>query len=229
MREIIFDTETTGFAHDDGDRLVEIGCIEVINGIPTGKTFQAYCNPERDSSPGAEEVHGLTRAFLSEKPFFAEIADDLLAFIGDSPLIAHNASFDFGFLNMELSRCGRDAICLTRMIDTVALARKRHPGAKTSLDALCTRYGIDRSHRTKHGALLDAELLAQVYIELNGGRQIGLELAAEGAWPEVAVVSIPANQRPYRTPRPHVATAEELARHVAFLQTVQSPLWQRAR
>ena len=181
MREIVFDTETTGLDPKTGDRMVEIGCIEMVNLVPTGNSFHAYFNPERDMPAGAEAVHGLSAAFLADKPLFRDQAADLLAFIGDSPLVAHNAGFDFGFLNSELGLCQLEPVCTTRMVDTVALARKRHPGAKLSLDALCSRYGIDRSHRVKHGALLDAELLAQVYVELKGGRQIGLELAAEAA------------------------------------------------
>jgi DNA polymerase-3 subunit epsilon len=161
--------------------MVEIGCIEMIGRVMTGETYHAYFNPERAMPAAAENVHGLSDKFLSDKPLFAQKADDLLAFLGDSPLVAHNASFDFGFLNNELQRCGREAIGLDRMVDTVALARVRHPGAKLSLDALCTRYGIDRSHRVKHGALLDAELLAHLYIELTGGRQIGLGLVDDAA------------------------------------------------
>src|SRR5262249_17900097 len=159
-------------------RLVEIGCVELVNRVPTGSVYHAYFNPERDMPAAAEAVHGLSAAFLSDKPKFGEKAEELLEFLGNAPLVAHNAGFDFGFLNAELSAIGLTSVCHSRMIDTVALARVRHPGAKLSLDALCTRYGIDRSHRTKHGALLDAELLAQVYVELTGGRQIGLELAA---------------------------------------------------
>ena len=226
MREIVFDTETTGLDPSSGDRMVEIGCIEMVNRVPTGETFHAYVNPERDMPAGAEAVHGLSAAFLSDKPRFHEIAEALLAFIGDSPLIAHNAAFDFGFLNAELAICERDAVCLTRMIDTVAIARKRHPGAKLSLDALCTRYGVDRSHRVKHGALLDAELLAQVYVELTGGRQIGLELAAETAGAQI--IAMPRRavvDRTHRSPRPHAASAEELARHLAFIGRMNSPLW----
>lgn len=175
MREIVFDTETTGLDPSTGDRMVEIGCIEIVNLVPTGKTYHAYFNPQRDMPGGAEAVHGLSAAFLADKPLFRDKADELLEFIADAPLVAHNAGFDFAFLNAELGLCERTSVCLTRMIDTVALAKRRHPGAKLSLDALCTRYGIDRSHRVKHGALLDAELLAQVYVELKGGRQIGLD------------------------------------------------------
>lgn len=230
MREIVFDTETTGLDPRSGDRMVEIGCIELFNLMPTGKTFHAYFNPERDMPAGAEAVHGLSRAFLADKPLFHELAEELLAFIGDSPLIAHNAGFDFAFLNAELGSCARDGVCTSRMVDTVALAKKRHPGAKLSLDALCTRYGIDRSHRVRHGALLDAELLAQVYVELRGGRQIGLELAAERApgigGAEVVAISVrqpPPRER--REPRPHSASPTERERHRIFIAGIESPLW----
>lgn len=226
MREIVFDTETTGLDPASGDRMVEIGCVELMNRVPTGQTFHAYFNPERDMPAGAEAVHGLSSAFLADKPLFRDTAQALLEFIADSPLVAHNAAFDFGFLNAELSLCEREAVCMSRMIDTVALARKRHPGAKLSLDALCSRYGVDRSHRVKHGALLDAELLAQVYVELTGGRQIGLELAAETSRTDViAVVSRPRTQRTPRPARPHAASAEELSRHRAFLARMEAPLW----
>ena len=226
MREIVFDTETTGLDPRTGDRMVEIGCIELLNLMPTGATFHAYFNPERDMPAGAEAVHGLSRAFLSDKPLFRERAEELLAFIGDSPLIAHNAGFDFAFLNAELSVCARDAVCTSRMVDTVALAKKRHPGAKLSLDALCTRYGIDRSHRVRHGALLDAELLAQVYVELRGGRQIGLELAAEQPNAEVVSLSVRyAPQGERREPRPHAASQAERERHRIFIAGIKSPLW----
>jgi len=225
MREIIFDTETTGLDPLSGDRMVEIGCIELINRVPTGHTFHAYFNPDRTMPAAAEAVHGLSDAFLADKPRFAERAAELLEFLGDSPLVAHNAGFDFGFLNAELAICGMDGVDKARMVDTVAMARVRHPGAKNSLDALCTRYGIDRSHRTRHGALLDAELLAQVYVELTGGRQIGLELAEAGDQSVIATVSPPARERPFRAPRPHTASEAELAAHRAFLETISSPLW----
>lgn len=225
MREIVFDTETTGLDPATGDRMVELGCIEMVNRVATGRIFHAYFCPDRSMPAGAEAVHGLSEAFLADKPRFAEKAEELLEFIADSPLVAHNASFDFGFLNAELAICGLDTVCTTRMVDTLALARRRHPGAKLSLDALCTRYGIDRSHRTRHGALLDAELLAQVYVELTGGRQIGLELAADITEELVEVrIAAPAN-RVFREPRPHAASAEELARHGAFIATIPSPLW----
>jgi DNA polymerase III subunit epsilon len=225
MREIIFDTETTGFDPQTGDRMVEIGCIEMVGRVMTGNTFHAYFNPERAMPSAAEQVHGLSDRFLSDKALFAHKVDELLEFIGDSPLVAHNASFDFGFLNMELERCGRAAVAMERMIDTVALARVRHPGAKLSLDALCTRYGIDRSHRVKHGALLDAELLAHLYIELTGGRQIGLGLASEEAnflGGEIHRVSV---DRIYREPRAHMASEAELERHRAFIASIPEALW----
>ena len=207
--------------------MVEIGCVEIVNLMPTGNTYHAYFNPERDMPSGAEAVHGLSTAFLADKPLFRHKASELLEFIGDSPLVAHNASFDFGFLNAELTLCDLEGVCLTRMIDTVAIAKKRHPGAKLSLDALCSRYGIDRSHRVKHGALLDAELLAQVYVELKGGRQIGLELAmqsrANSAPEPVAVRQAPAGAR--REPRPHSASEAELARHRKFMAGIENALW----
>ena len=205
--------------------MVEIGCIEMVNRVSTGETFHAYFNPERDMPPQAEAVHGLSAMFLSDKPKFVELVDQFLEFIGDSPLVAHNAGFDLGFLNMELGNCGLDALPRERTIDTVAMARMRHPGAKNSLDALCTRYGIDRSHRTKHGALLDAELLAQVYVELTGGRQIGLELAANRNESVISVVSTLIRTRPLRPARPHRASAEELAAHAEFVGKIASPLW----
>ena len=163
--------------------------------------------------------------FLADKPLFASKVSELLEFLGTSPLVAHNAGFDFGFLNMELARCGLGPLGRERMVDTVAMARVRHPGAKNSLDALCTRYGIDRSHRTKHGALLDAELLCQVYVELTGGRQIGLELAAESIEIHAELVSAQAAPRTYREPRAHAADAAELAAHAVFLETIAAPLW----
>jgi len=229
MREIVFDTETTGLDPQNGDRMVEIGCIEMINRVPTGRTFHAYFNPGRTMPAGAEAVHGLNDAFLADKPSFHERAEELLEFLGDAMLVAHNAGFDFGFLNMELGVCARDPVCRSRMVDTVALAKTRHPGAKLSLDALCTRYGIDRSHRVKHGALLDAELLAQLYVELTGGRQIGLGLVSSAAANDVQIGVLVARERPYREPRPHAASAAELARHAAFVAGLADPIWMQAR
>lgn len=227
MREIVFDTETTGLNAGGGDRLVEVGCIEMVNRIETGRTFHAYINPERPMPAEAQAVHGLSDAFLSDKPRFADIVDALLAFLGhDAALVAHNAAFDFGFIDAELVRAGYPPLDRGRMIDTVAMARKLHPGAKHSLDALCTRYGIDRSHRVKHGALLDAELLAQLYVEMTGGRQIGLGLAAEPAGqPALSAASAITVARAFRAPRPHAASAEELAAHAAFIATIDQALW----
>jgi DNA polymerase-3 subunit epsilon len=227
MREIIFDTETTGFDPQNGDRMVEIGCIEMVGRVMTGNVYHAYFNPERAMPAAAENVHGLSDKFLSDKPFFSQKAEELLLFLEDSPLVAHNASFDFGFLNNELLKCGRSLIGLDRMIDTVAMARVRHPGAKLSLDALCTRYGIDRSHRVKHGALLDAELLAHLYIELTGGRQIGLSLVSDAATSDIEFNTFTNIQssRPYREPRPHAASAAELARHSEFIAGIKDAIW----
>jgi DNA polymerase-3 subunit epsilon len=227
MREIVFDTETTGLSPHDGHRLVEIGCVEIVNRCETGRTFHAYINPERSMPSEAEQVHGLSETFLSDKPCFHAVVDDLIAFVGDSPLVAHNATFDFAFLNWELENCGRAPLPLARMVDTLPMARTRHPGAKHSLDALCTRYGVDRSQRVKHGALLDAELLAQVYVELCGGRQIGLMLAEETVRvaERATAAAIVRAARPVRIARPHAASAEELARHAAFIQGLTDPLW----
>ena len=227
MREIVFDTETTGLNPTGGDRMVEIGCVEVYNRVETGRTFHAYFNPERVMPSDAEAVHGLTNIFLSDKPRFYERVEELLEFIGDSPLVAHNAAFDFGFLNFELELCRRPLVCMSRMVDTLALARSKHPGAKHSLDALCVRFGIDRSHRVKHGALLDAQLLAQVYVELTGGRQIGLGLVAEAGSVAVQQSTRPVTIRQPRPPRPHFAAAEELERHRAFIAQLVNPIWAR--
>ena len=232
MREIVFDTETTGLNPHSGDRLVEIGCVELFNRVETGRTFHSYFNPMRPMPSEAEAVHGLSDRFLSDKPLFGDVCEDLLEFIGDSPLVAHNASFDFGFINHELGQCGRPTVCSSRMIDTLPIARQKFPGAKHSLDALCTRFGVDRSLRVKHGALIDAQLLAQVYVELTGGRQIGLTLVAE----IIASESEPAGSAPssdtmivatVRPPRPHSPSEEELERHAAFLARITDPIWNR--
>lgn len=227
MREIVFDTETTGLNPGGGDRIVEIGCVEVYNRVETGRSFHAYFNPDRDMPFDAQEVHGLSNLFLSDKPRFLERADELLDFLEDSPLVAHNASFDFGFLNFELERCGKPPISMSRMVDTLTLARTKHPGAKHSLDALCMRFGVDRSQRIKHGALLDAQLLAQVYVELTGGRQIGLGLVAVTERLGVAANAAAARARELRPARPHFAHFEELERHRAFIAKLVNPLWAR--
>jgi DNA polymerase-3 subunit epsilon len=180
MREIVFDTETTGLDPFQGHRLVEIGCIELVNRIPSGQHFHRYINPERDIPAEAFAVHGLSLDFLKDKPRFPDICEELIEFIGDAPLVAHNASFDLGFLNAELERCKKILLTRDRLVDTLMLARRRHPGGSNRLDDLCARYGIDNSRRTKHGALLDAELLAEVYVELIGGRQASLILVESG-------------------------------------------------
>jgi DNA polymerase-3 subunit epsilon len=227
MREIVFDTETTGLNPASGDRMVEIGCIEIVNRIETGRHFHAYFNPERAMPAEAEAVHGLSTIFLSDKPLFPDVVESLLEFIEDSPLVAHNAGFDFGFLNHELGRCGRPSVCTGRMVDTLSIARTRHPGAKHSLDALCMRFGIDRSHRVKHGALLDAQLLAQVYVELTGGRQIGLGLVADTEPLGISSGASSVRVRQRREPRPHAPLVEELNRHRAFIEKLVNPLWSR--
>ncbi len=229
MREIIFDTETTGFDPHSGDRMVEMGCIEMIDRVATGNSYHCYYNPQRNMPAQAEEVHGLSEKFLSEKPLFSEKARELLEFIQDSALVAHNASFDFGFLNAELVRCELPPVAMDRMVDTLAIAKKLHPGAKLSLDALCSRYGIDRSHRVKHGALLDAELLAQLYIELTGGRQIGLCLASDnGVKADIKNHDHVQNKesKPLRKARHFEISAAELEQHEKFMATIENPIWQ---
>jgi DNA polymerase-3 subunit epsilon len=227
MREIIIDTETTGLNPRTGDRIVEIGALELVNHVPTGRSYQVYLNPEREMPAEAERVHGLTAAFLADKPLFQAICDEFLAFVGDAPLIAHNASFDIGFVNAELERVGRTPLPADRTIDTYELARRKFPGAQASLDALCRRFQIDTAHRTKHGALLDAQLLAQVYLELVGGREPGLLLnVATGiaARPTggAAIAAVAA-----KAPRPHAPSAEERAAHDAFLNGLKDPIWRR--
>lgn len=225
MREIIFDTETTGLDPLNGDRVVEIGCIEVINLIATGQTFHVYINPERDMPDGAFRVHGLSAEFLSKHKRFEEIADDFIAFVGeDAKLVAHNGTFDIGFLNAELERCGRPIIARERLIDTLVLARRRHGFASNKLDDLCARYGIDNSRRTKHGALLDAELLAEVYAELMGGRQasFGLAIADEPRakrGEETAIAVRPEPLAPRLTP-------DDVAAHRSFITNLgEAALW----
>lgn len=225
MREIVLDTETTGLDPLQGHRIVEIGAVELLNHIPTGKTYHTYINPERDVPREAEAVHGLSSAFLKDKPVFAKIADELLEFIGDTLLIIHNASFDVGFLNAELGFIKRPPILYERIIDTLALAKKRHPMGPNSLDALCKRYGIDIAKRTKHGALLDSELLAGVYLELIGGRQITLTLPKTDN-----VRHLQTGNPPTRTqrinPLPPRLSEEELMRHEALVKSLgASALW----
>lgn len=225
MREIVLDTETTGLNALTGDRLVEIGCVELDNGIPTGRNWHFYFNPERDMPAEAEAVHGLSAAFLADKPLFAELADEFLAFVDGARLVIHNAEFDIGFLNMELGRCGRPLLDAANVVDTLALARRRHPGGGNRLDDLCQRYGIDNSRRTKHGALLDSELLAEVYIELNGGRQAGLALVAHERREAGGTIKAP-EARP--APLPGRLSDDERAAHAAFVATLgENAIWQR--
>lgn len=228
MREIVLDTETTGLDPKEGHRLVELGCIELINHLSTGETYQQYIDPKRNMPTAAFEIHGLTETFLSEFPVFSEIVDGFLDFIGGDTLIIHNAAFDIGFINAELKIAGKPNIEMSQTIDTVSIARRLFPGAPASLDALCRRYGIDNSTRTKHGALLDAELLADVYLELQGGREPGLtfapkhngpatELDQKSAMGEVEITT--------RRARPHTASPEERAAHTTFIETLKDPLW----
>lgn len=226
MREIVFDTETTGLDPENGDRIVEIGAVELFNHLPTGRTFHQYINPERPMAEEAFQVHGLGDAFLADKPRFAEIAAEFVAFMGDARLVAHNAAFDFRFLNAEFARCEMQAITWDRVVDTLALARQKFPGSPCSLDALCRRFAIDNSARTLHGALLDSEILAEVYLELVGGRQPGFTLAlgngddGDGAerW----------RPRPREKPLPHRLTEAEAAAHEAFVAELgENALWTR--
>jgi DNA polymerase III subunit epsilon len=225
MREIILDTETTGLDPLRGDRLVEIGCVEIFNRMPTGQTFHRYFNPERDMPAEAFAVHGLSSEFLAGKPFFAEEVDDFLTFIGDAPLVIHNASFDIGFINAELDRIKRSPISRERLVDTLLLARRKHPGVSNRLDDLCSRYAIDNSRRTKHGALLDAELLAEVYIDLIGARQSQLVLAAETRDARVtAHGEMPRRQR--EVPLVPRLTEADRAAHRDFVLTLgDKPIW----
>lgn len=220
MRELVIDTETTGLDPTDGHRVVEIAVVELMNHLPTGRTFHAYINPERDMPEAALAVHGLTREFLTAHPLFAQVAQDFLDFIGEDALVIHNAEFDLAFINAELRRAGLVAL-KPRIVDTLLLARQRFPGQPANLDALCRRFAIDLSDREKHGALIDGQLLAAVYLELIGGRQPGLDLiAAEAAATAVAMVA-----RAPRPIRPHAPSPEELAAHAAFIARLKEPLW----
>ena len=225
VREIVLDTETTGLDPRQGHRIVEVGCLELINHIPTDRHFHRYINPECDISDEAVAVHGLTRERLSKEPVFAAIAGDFLDFIGDSKLIIHNADFDVGFLNWELAALGLPQMPSDRATCTVKLARRRFPGAPASLDALCRRFGVDNSGRTLHGALLDAQLLAECYVELLGGRQQGLALAVQAAAVSLAAGSTTAIQR---TPRAHSPSEEEVAAHAAMVASLKTALWLEA-
>ena len=234
MREIVLDTETTGLDPSNGDRIVEIGCLELVNRLPTGKTYHVYINPERDMPREAEAVHGLSTAFLADKPVFAEIAEEIIAFVKGAALIIHNAAFDMKFLNAELALMGRDDLRGAEIIDTLTMARKKFPGAPASLDALCRRFGVDNSGRDLHGALIDSELLAGVYLELSGGRQPGLVFQADGGPVAAEGAQTPdARPQPLRAARqrreaalaPRLSAAERAA-HQAFLQALpQRAIW----
>ncbi|MCA0431926.1 MAG: DNA polymerase III subunit epsilon [Proteobacteria bacterium] len=219
MREIILDTETTGLSAAEGHRIVEIGAVELLNHVPTGKTFHVYINPERDMPKEAEAVHGLSAAFLKDKPVFSAIVEDFVRFIGEATLVIHNAQFDMGFINAELSYVDRQPVDYGQVVDTLQIARRKFPMASNSLDALCKRFGIDNSRRTKHGALLDAELLAEVYLELIGGRQTAMDLvAAEAARPKTLAVSRASQSLQRVRQLPPRLSAEEEAAHAALVK-----------
>jgi DNA polymerase-3 subunit epsilon len=228
MREIVLDTETTGLDPLRGDRLVEIGCVEIYNRMPTGQTFHRYINPQRDMPKEAFDVHGLSAEFLADKPLFAAVAEEFLTFIGDAPLVIHNASFDIGFINAELEKTARPAIPRDRLVDTLLLARRKHPGVSNRLDDLCSRYAIDNSRRTKHGALLDAELLAEVYIDLIGARQSQLILAEQTQSRGHTLADAPRRQRP--EPLAQRLSADEFAAHKSFIESLgDKALWNEFR
>jgi DNA polymerase-3 subunit epsilon len=217
MREVVLDTETTGLDASDGHRIVEIACIELFDHIKTGRTWQRYVNPERDMPQDALRVHGLTTEFLSTNARFSEVADEFVAFVGGDRLVTHNAEFDLGFINAELIRSHRPPISADH-VDTLVLARRRFPGAPASLDALCRRFGIDLTGREKHGAKIDCELLAEIYLELIGGRQLGLDLVQP-------IGAVMATARIVRRPRPHAPSRDELAAHNAMLHSLANPVW----
>ncbi|MCB9988024.1 MAG: DNA polymerase III subunit epsilon [Rhodospirillales bacterium] len=228
MREIVLDTETTGIEPAEGHRLIEIGCVELDNHIPTGRIYHQYINPERDVPAEAVAVHGLTEDFLKDKPVFSQIFDEFIDFCGDARLVIHNAEFDMKFINAELKTVGYPTIPMKQAFDTLKMAREKFPGSPANLDALCRRFGIDNTNRTLHGALLDAELLAEVYLELLGGRQRGLELAEEKTASSAESASLTLDrERPYREPRPHTPSAEEQAAHAALLDQLTDPIWKQ--
>lgn len=224
MREIVLDTETTGFKPEEGHRLVEIGCIELVNHLATGERFHVYLNPERDMPPEAFAVHGLSSEFLADKPLFNDVAADFVAFIGDSPLVIHNAAFDMHFLNWELKIAGYPVMPKDRAIDTLLMARQKFPGSPATLDALCKRFGVDNSNRTLHGALLDAQLLAEVYLELLGGRQTGLSFAGGPASKSGPTGPVRID-RPFREARVFAVGDDEAAAHAEMLKKIKNPLW----
>lgn len=226
-REIVLDTETTGFEPDEGHRLVEIGCLELVNHLPTGKTFQVYLDPQRDVPLEASRIHGLTTEFLKGKPLFTEKVEEFLAFIGDATLVIHNAEFDMKFINAELKAAGFKTLPMSRVIDTLPMARQKFPGQPANLDALCRRFNVDNTERKFHGALLDSELLAEVYLELVGGRQHGLGLGGDAQ--ERQSLSLNAKIKRQKRPERHFApAADELQAHDALLDKIKNPLWRKA-
>lgn len=230
MREIALDTETTGLDPNTGHRIVEIGCVEMINRIKTGEVYHVYLNPERDMPEEAYRVHGLSEEFLSDKPLFFDVVDEFIDFVSDSPLVIHNAAFDMKFINAELKKAGREEIPFERSVDTVIMARKKFPGSPANLDALCKRFDIDLSARTKHGALLDAELLADVYLELTGGRQSKLTLKlGEGAASEKAEHAAVEGNAETLAPRSFPPSEEEIRAHEAFIASLKAPLWEKLK
>jgi len=220
-REVVFDTETTGLEPAEGHRIIQIGAVELEDLLPTGRTYMTLIDPGRGIDPGATRIHGLTDSDVAGQPTFDRIIEDFLAFVGDAPLVAHNAEFDMKFINAELRHVGRDPLPAERFVDTLEMARRRFPGHPANLDALCKRFGIDISGREMHDALLDCQLLANVYLELRGGRQQGLILAAESAR------AAPARQRQTRPPRPHAPTEAEAAAHAAFIADMPNAIWSR--
>lgn len=235
MRHIVLDTETTGLSAKDGHRIIEIGAVEMVNLSLTGQSLHVYINPEREIDAGAQEIHGLSSEFLADKPVFADILSDFTNFIGDDLLVIHNAPFDIGFLNAELSRCGHPPLSMDRVVDTLPLARQKYPGAQASLDALCRRFGVDNSHRDLHGALIDADLLAAVYVELQGGRQPGLQLdedtgqhTPETASPEDTDLSgFILTNKPVRPARSFTLPEQEAADHQTLIERMDNPIWLR--
>ena len=234
MREIVLDTETTGIDPRDGHRIIEIGALEMVNQSPTGAQYHVYINPEREIDAGAVAIHGLTGEFLADKPVFSAIADEFLAFIGDAPLVIHNAPFDMGFINAELALLGREILPSDRAVDTLVMARRKFPGAQANLNALCRRFEIDNSHRDLHGALVDADLLASVYIELLGGRQPNLSLEPDVQKLGAAMPQAEANDPGFalradasKFARPHAASDDELKSHAKLMDRIEDPIWLR--
>ena len=228
MREIVLDTETTGLSPEKGDRVVEIGCVELFNHVPTGKTFQTYLNPERSMDAGAQEIHGLTDDFLKNQPIFLKIVDEFLSFIGESALVIHNAKFDLAFMNGELNRIGRENIEFERAIDTLSIARKKFPGAQNNLDALCRRFNVDSSRRDLHGALLDSEILAEVYLELIGGKEPDLNLVNKKKEDSKKNTNTTRESNKRDIPLNYGVSREEEEEHLEFIQNIKNPIWNKS-